>query len=201
LAFPISHPDKIITNKIKKLLRILKKNLPNEIKEDEEVWFFDESRFGTHSKLGHGWFKTGIRTPVKIKLGYKNFYLYSAANPKTGEEFTLLLPKVNIDCMNVFLDEFVKFIKNRKIVIVMDGAGWHKSDKLIFPRNIRIIIQPPYSPELNPIERLWQFIKNHTIKNRIYKTLEELESKLCKFIRTLTPEIIRSVCSVSYMEL
>ena len=136
---------------------------------------------------------------MKIKLGYKNFYLYSAANPKTGKEFTLLLPNVNINCMNVFLDEFVKFIKNRKIVIVMDGAGWHKSDKLIFPRNIRIIIQPPYSPELNPIERLWQHIKDHTIKNKIYKTLPELENKVCKFIRTLNPEIIRSVCRVSYI--
>ena len=136
---------------------------------------------------------------MKIKLGYKNFYLYSAANPKTGEEFTLLLPNVNINCMNVFVDEFVKFIKNRKIVIVMDGAGWHKSDKLIFPRNIRIIIQPPYSPELNPIERLWQHIKDHTIKNKIYKTLPELENKVCKFIRTLNPEIIRSVCRVSYI--
>lgn len=165
------------------------------------MWFFDESRFGTHSKIGHGWFKTGTRTPMKIKLGYKNFYLYSAANPKTGEEFTLLLPNVNIDCMNVFLDEFIKFSKNRKIVIVMDGAGWHKSDKLKYSNNIRIIIQPPYSPELNPIERLWQYIKDHTIKNVIYKTLEELENKLCKFIRTLTPEIIRSVCNVSYMEL
>jgi len=178
---------------------ILKKNLANEIKEDEEVWFFDESRFGTHSKVGHGWFKTGIRTPVKIKLGYKNFYLYSAANPKTGKEFTLLLPKVNIDCMNIFLREFSKENKDKKIVIVMDGAGWHKSDKLKYSKNIRIIIQPPYSPELNPIEKLWQFVKDHTIKNRIYKTLPELEDAVCEFVRTLNPEIIRSVCGVSYV--
>jgi hypothetical protein len=191
--------DKLITNKIKKKLKDLKKNLQNEIKKDEELWFFDESRFGTHSKIGHGWFKTGIRTPVKIKLGYKNFYLYSAANPKTGEEFTLLLPSVNINCMNVFLKEFAKIIKQRKVLIVMDGAGWHKSDKLIFPHNIRIIIQPPYSPELNPIERLWQHIKDNTIKNRVYKTLPELEDKVCKFMRTLNPEIIKSACGVSYV--
>lgn len=81
----------------------------------------------------------------------------------------------------------------------MDGAGWHKSDKLKFPANIRIIIQPPYSPELNPIEKLWQYIKDHTIKNRIYKTLLELENKICKFIQTLTPEIIKTVCGVSYV--
>jgi len=73
--------------------------------------------------VGHGWFKTGIRTPVKVKLGYKNFYLYSAASPKSGEEFTLLLPTVNILCMNIFLKEFSKANKNRKIVVAMDGAG------------------------------------------------------------------------------
>jgi transposase len=182
-------------------LRILKKNLQNEVKEDEELWFFDESRFGTHSKIGHGWFKTGIRTPVKIKLGYKNFYLYSAASPKTGKEFTLLLPKVNIDCMNIFLREFAKVNLERKITIVMDGAGWHKSDKLIIPKNIRIIILPSYSPELNPTEKLWQYIKDHTIKNRIYKTICELENVVCEFVKTLTPEIIKSICGVGYMEL
>ena len=83
----------------------------------------------------------------------------------------------------------------------MDGAGWHKSGKLILPKNIRIIILPPYSPELNPTEKLWQYIKDHTIKNRIYKTLRELENAVCRFVKTLTPEIIGSVCGVSYMEL
>ena len=180
-------------------MKILKKNLPDKIKKDEEVWFFDESRFGTHSKIGHGWFKTGIRTPVKIKLGYKNFYLYSAINPKTGKEFTLLLPNVNINCMNIFLKKLIKKSKGQKIVIVMDGAGWHRSDKLIISKNIRIIILPPYSPELNPAEKLWQYIKDHTIKNRVYKTLKELEDVVCKFVKALTAEIIRSVCGVSYV--
>lgn len=101
--------------------------------------------------------------------------------------------------MNIFLEEFSKFIKDKKVVIVMDGAGWHKSDKLKYPKNIRIIIQPPYSPELNPIEKLWQYIKDHTIKNRIYKTLKELENAVCRFIRTLNSEIIKSVCGVSYV--
>ena len=103
--------------------------------------------------------------------------------------------------MNIFLNEFSKFIKNRKTLIVMDGAGWHKSDKLIFPKNIRIIIQPAYSPELNPIEKLWQYIKDHTIKNCIFRTLKELEDKVCRFIQTINPTIIRTVCNVNYREL
>jgi transposase len=163
------------------------------------LWFYDESRFGTHSKVGHGWFKTGVRTPIKVKLGYKNFYLYSAASPKTGKKFTLLLPNVNIQCMNIFLEEFAKTNKDQKIVIVMDGAGWLQSNKLIIPDNIKIIILPPYSPDLNPVEKLWQYVKDHTIKNRIYKTLPQLEKVVCKFINGLSSETIMSVCGVSYI--
>lgn len=81
----------------------------------------------------------------------------------------------------------------------MDGAGWHKSDKLQIAKNMRFIIQPPYSPELNPIEKLWQYIKDHVIKNKIYRTLKDLESAVCGFLRTLSAEIIKSVCRVGYV--
>jgi hypothetical protein len=72
------------------------------------LFFFDESRFGTHSKLGHGWFAKGKRTGVAVKLGFANFYLYSAVEPETGEVFTLEIPHVNTNCMNVFLHEMSK---------------------------------------------------------------------------------------------
>lgn len=101
--------------------------------------------------------------------------------------------------MNIFLAEFSKFVKDKRVAIIMDGAGWHKSEKLKIPKNIRIIIQPAYSPELNPIEKLWQYIKDHTIKNRIYITLKELENSVCKFVRTLNNKIIKSVCAISYI--
>jgi transposase len=103
--------------------------------------------------------------------------------------------------MNIFLEEFAKENKDQKIVMVMDGAGWHQSKKLIISDNIRIIILPPYSPELNPTEKLWQYIKDHTIKNRIYKTLPQLERVVCKFVSGLSAEIIMSVCGVSYVAL
>jgi transposase len=130
------------------------------------VWFFDESRFGTHSNVGHAWYPTGTRTAIDIKLGYENFYLYSAVNPKTGEEFTLILPKVNTLCMNIFLEQFSKVYKDKKIVMVMDGATWHKSNGLLVTDNIRNIILPAYSPELNPVEKFWQCIKAKTIKKQ-----------------------------------
>ena len=70
----------------------LKKNLA--IEENKKLFFFDESRFGTHSKVGHGWFEKGKRTDVKVQLGFQNFYIYSAVNTISGDSFTLKLPYI-----------------------------------------------------------------------------------------------------------
>jgi transposase len=99
--------------------------------------------------------------------------------------------------MKLFLEEFYQEYKGRDIVIIMDGAGWHKDKDYLLKdtNNIDIILQPPYSPELNPVERLWQYIKNHTIKNRVFETLDELEKAICSFWKKLTKAIIKSICS------
>jgi transposase len=174
----------------------LKKNLV--IEKNGLIYFFDESRFGTHSKIGHGWFKTGERTGVKIKLGFKNFYLYSAVNPISGDNFTLRMPKVNTECMNVFLAEFSKEIGEARATIIMDGASWHKSKNLIIPNNITITILPPYCPELNPVERLWLYIKQNTIKNKIYDNISILDDVVCDFIKNLKIEQVKHLCNYSY---
>jgi transposase len=178
-----------------------KKNLRTKYEKDRArpIFFFDEARFGTHSKLGHGWFKKGSRTPVKVKLGFQNFYLYSAINPSSGEDFTLILPKVNTNCMNIFLEEIARQYKNKPMTIVMDGAGWHKSKELAIPSSIEIIYLPPYSPELNPVERLWLYLKQNTIKNKIYDTLSDLEKMISNFILTLKQSIIKDICTADYL--
>lgn len=76
----------------------------------------------------------------------------------------------------------------------MDGAGWHKSKDLIIPRNIQIILLPPYCPELNCVERLWKYIKDNVIKNKVFETLEILEKEVCEFVRNLTADVVMSVC-------
>lgn len=177
--------------------------MPKIIKDnpDKEIFYFDESRFGTHSKIGHAWFKTGTRPRVKVKLGFKNFYLYCAVNPKTGEEFTLILPNVNKEWMKIFMTEFYKKYKDRNIIMIMDGAGWHKDFKYLLKetQNIEIILQPSYSPELNPVERLWQYVKNHTIKNKIYESLDDLENEICKFMNDkINNNLIKTICRVNY---
>lgn len=182
-------------------MRSLKKNLIAEVARypDAELYFFDESRFGTHSKVGHGWFKTGQRTQIDISLGFKNFYVYSAVASKTGNAFHLIMPNVDTQCMNTFLSEFSMFLENKKAIIVLDGASWHKSHSLKLPSNVRLVYLPAYSPELNPVEKLWEYIKNHTIKNRIYQCLKELEQRVGNFIAELSNSQIMETCKCSYM--
>ena len=177
----------------------LKKNLLLQYKSQPNIYFFDESRFGTHSKTGHGWFKKGQRTAVKVKLGFKNFYVYTAAHANNGNEFSLILPKLNTQCMNIFLDKFASETKEENATIVMDGAPWHKSKDLIVPNNIKILLLPPYSPELNPVERLWEYIKNKLIKNKIYNSLEQLHNSVSTFIAGLTADTVKSICSANYL--
>ena len=178
----------------------LKKNLLQQISNapTKDVYFFDEARFGTHSKLGHGWFEKGSRTGVNCKLGFKNFYMYSAINPKTGEDLSIILDKVNTTSFNVFLDEFSKQLGPKEVLFVMDNASWHKSKELIVPINIQIVYLPPYSPELNPVERFWEYIKSKTIRNKIYKSINDLYSYLVNFYNSLDLDTIKSICNYGY---
>lgn len=166
---------------------------------NKEVFFFDESRFGTHSKIGHGWFRKGSRTTVNVKLGFENFYVYSAVNPKSGEDFSLIFPYANSDCLNVYLDEFSEHLGDRKVLFILDGAGWHKANQLKVHPNIEFVLLPPYSPELNPVERFWQFIKNNTIKNQVYKTLKGIEDEVSQFLKGLNNDVTASVCNTNYL--
>lgn len=163
-----------------------------------EIYFFDEARFGTHSKLGHGWFETGSRTQVNVKLGFQNFYMYSSVNPNTGEAYTFIADKVNTESFNSYLEEFSKQLGEKEIFLVLDGASWHKSKNLVIPKNITIIYLPPYSPELNPVERLWEYIKSKILHNKIYESISELEISLTDFYKMLNTDTIRNICSYGY---
>ena len=179
----------------------LKKNLASALQSNPEakLFFFDESRFGTHSKLGNGWFAKGSRTQIKVSLGFKNFYLYSAVSPQDGEDLTLIMPQVNSKCMNVFLAQMAIHLGDRATILVLDGAGWHKANNLNIPNNITLIFLPPYSPELNPVERLRQYLKQHTIKNKIYESIAALIDTVARFITSLERATVASICKLDYV--
>jgi transposase len=114
---------------------------------------------------------------------------------KTGEDTSLIAPYANTECMNTYLKELSKDLGDKEAYVILDQAGWHRSAELKVPSNIELVYLPPYSPELNPVERFWQYLKNKTIKNVIFETLEELEKCICMFFRKVTLEETRSICS------
>ena len=117
---------------------------------------------------------------------------------KSGQDISYIMPSVNTQAMNEFLACMSKDLGQKQAIVVMDCAGWHRSKDLKIPENIEIVLLPPYSPELNPAEKLWQYIKSHTIKNKVYETLYELENVICEFIKNLDPRAILVTCSVNH---
>ena len=105
-------------------------------------------------------------------------HVYSAVCPIDGDSFSLILPYANTEMMTIFLREFSEYSQKYRIVMVMDGASWHKSKKLELYDNIRIIHQPPYSPEVNPVEHLWEHLREKYFRNGYWSTMDKLENDL-----------------------
>ena len=161
--------------------------------------FFDEARLGLKPVTGRLWAMKGARPLAAVCPGYGNFYVYSAVCPATGEDVTLFMPRVNTGMMNLFLGELGKALGGRRCLLVMDRAGWHRSAGLDVPENIEIVLLPPYSPELNPVERLWAWLKRHALRNRLMHTLDEVMDSLEDAMRRATPDFLKSICRCNYL--
>ena len=127
-------------------------------------------------------------------------YLFGAVNPITGDSSALLAPTVNTAYMNHHL----RFISERvgsdvHVVLVLDRAGWHLSKGLQVPENLTLLYLPPYSPELNPVERLWAFLKSHYLSNRVYENYNHLFQSCGQAWNQLTPEQFGSICHTKWI--
>ena len=177
----------------------MREKVASSEKNNYKIMFFDEGRFGTMTTIKRKWSLKGSKCEIKVKQGYKNFYTYSSVCPNSGEIFSLLLPEVNTEMMNLYLKELSDYFEGAKIILIMDNAGWHKSKSLEVPDNIEINYLPPYSPELNPVERLWKNLKQNTIHNRIFEKLEDVMTTIIEELKSLTKEKIMTLCNCSYL--
>ena len=165
------------------------------------VWFMDEARFGQQGTITDVWAKTGSRPRAVRQTRYDWVYLYAAVEPAGGESAALLAPNVNTGTMNAFLKILDAERKaDEHFVLIMDGAGWHKSKGLKLPPGMTVLPLPPYSPELNPVENLWHYMRSHYLSNRSYADYDALLAAGTDAYRRLTPEVIKSVCRCSYLE-
>ncbi len=140
--------------------------------------FQDEARFGRINDVRRCWAPKPIRPLCLAMLTHEYTYAYAAVDVQHGVLDTLVLPHVNTDCMQVFLDEVARRHANEHVVMVLDGAGWHRSMALRAPANMRLLPLPPYAPELNPVEHLWDELREKYFHNRVFDSLDALEDHL-----------------------
>ena len=155
--------------------------------------FQDEAGFGRINKPKYCWCAAGIRPLVPCHHIREYRYAYGAVEPMTGEGFFLILPYCNTECMNVFLEEMSKQYPEDDILMVCDGAAWHKSNAMKVPEKITLLNIPPYTPEMNPIEQIWRELRTQGFRNEVFQTLEKVVDRLCETINNLSPEMISSI--------
>ena len=149
------------------------------------------------------WARRGSR-PVAVKqTQYEWLYVISAVCPQAGQSVGMLSPYISTEVMNVYLKQFATEIAaDVHAVLIWDQAGFHKSKELVVPENVTIIELPAYSPELNPVENLWQYLRSHFWSNRSYRDYDDLREAACEEWQRvcLTAEMIKSICRANYIE-
>ncbi len=140
----------------------------------------------------------GVKPVLPYQHRFENFYLFGAFSPLTGHSFLLELPNCNTQGFQLYLNEFSKQQDQEFKIIVLDNGAFHHSKSLVLPHNIALLFLPPYSPELNPAEKVWYYLKDQ-LANLLFKTLDELSDKLQQIIQTtLLPNTIISISSFNY---
>ena len=157
--------------------------------------FQDEARFGRISDTRYCWCRRPARPLVYAMVTQQYTYAYGAVSPQDGCFDSLILPHVNSDCMQIFLDEIASRYPNDNVVMVLDGAGWHKSKDFRLPDNLQLLFLPPYSPELNPQEHIWDELREKYFHNRVFDSIDALEEHLVIALRNLeqSPDRVKSI--------
>jgi len=166
------------------------------------VYFQDESRFGQQGTLTNVWAPKGSRPTAIRQTEYQYLWVIGAVCPETGHAEGLLSPQLNAKIVNEFLAQFARTLPaEEQAVMIWDGAGFHVAKELCVPENVTLVTLPPYSPELNPIENLWHYLKSHYWSNQAYDDYDALENAAVQAWEkaVLDPELMKTVCAATYL--
>jgi len=163
--------------------------------------FQDEGRFGLLGTPRRCWAPRGMRPVVAARLERQYLYAFSAVSPHDGVLDSLVLPWVSAQTMSLFLDEVAQRHAEEFVLMVMDQAGWHLAGELQVPANMRLLLLPAYSPELNPAEHLWEALRERCFANHFFTDLDAVERTLTTGLRALEadPEITRSLTGFEWI--
>ena len=157
-----------------------------------DVWFQDESRVGQQGSQTRIWASTGTRPRVVKQQQFLNSYIFGAVCPGQKTCAAIVVPLVNYQALEEHLKELATQVpEGRHALVLMDRAGWHCAKDLTLPENISLLHLPPYSPELNPQEQVWQYLKDRYLSNRVFKNLEEITDACCSAWNTFAGQTER----------
>lgn len=151
------------------------------------LWAEDEHRLGLLPVARRVWAPKGQRPTTQVCRRYQWLYVYGFVRPSSGQSWWCLLPTANTDAFALALATFARDERidaSHRAVLVLDQAGWHVTAKLTVPEGIDVVFLPPYSPELQPAERLWSLV-DEPVANRAFPDLDALEDVLVTRCRTL----------------
>ena len=160
------------------------------------MWFQDEARLGQKNGRVRIWARKGTRPRLPADQRYENAYLFGAICPRRGKGAALMLPRANTAMMQLHLEEISRTVAAKAhAVVLMDRAGWHNTGKLTVPKNLTIILLPSRALELNPVENIWQYLRQTWLSNRVFDTYDAILEAGCDAWNKLTaqPETIMSI--------
>lgn len=155
--------------------------LPDGAKDKPlELWFQDEARVGQQGTLARLWARRGTRPSAPKDCRYAWAYIFGAVCLARATGAALVMPYANTEAMGAHLAEISQRVTaGAHAILVVDGAGWHSSKDLVVPANIALLTLPPYSPELNPVENIWQFLRQNHLANRVFDSYDAIMDACC----------------------
>ena len=140
----------------------------------------------------------GVKPICSFQQVFKSTYLFGAFAPITGDKLLIEYPNCNADIFELFLNELSKENPTELKIVVVDNAAFHKAKKTKIPQNIILIFQPPYSPEVNPAERIWAWYKRD-FTNKVFKSINEIVDFITNKSQQLSPQIVKSITQYPYI--
>jgi transposase len=154
-----------------------------------ELWVQDEARIGQKNGRVRQWARKGTRPRQPSDQRYENAYIFGAACPARDIGAALVMPYADTAAMSEHLTEISRCVAAKAHAIVLtDGAGWHKSAELEVPKNLSLLLLPAYSPELNPQENIWQFLRDNYLSTLVFDSYEAIVEHACEAWNKLTAE-------------
>ncbi len=157
----------------------------------------DEARVGQKGRVCHRWWARGRRPPGRCDKRFEWAYLFAAVEPGTGAGVALVLPEATAAAMNLFLAELGRSLpEDVHAALVLDRAGWHVAKALVVPANVTLVPLPAYSPELNPVERVWLYLRERFLSLRVFADYRAIVDACCAAWNRLVaePGRLRSLC-------